>query len=130
MTSPERVVTNVPAVWRTRIGSGLDGSGIPRHSLFRKDNLVMNQPPDDAISGYLRVSTRRPNSAARRRKVRPFLEFLERREVLSTFTWTGGASNGNWDNSGNWLDGSEPPKTGLADIVLQSTAQNQTISLQ
>ena len=89
----------------------------------------MNQPPDDAISGYHRVSTRRPNSAARRRKVRPFLEFLERREVLSPFTWTGGANDGNWDSTGNWADGSVP-KTGLADIVLPSTAQNQTISLQ
>jgi Bacterial Ig-like domain (group 3) len=76
-----------------------------------------------------RVSAIRSTSSTRRRTARPALEFLERREVLSTFTWTGTAGDGNWDTGTNW-QGGVAPKTGPADLVFQSTTTNQTITLQ
>ncbi|MGD0042822.1 MAG: hypothetical protein ABSE84_20850, partial [Isosphaeraceae bacterium] len=90
---------------------------------------MLNQPSGDATSWFLRVATRRPKSATRRRKVRPFLESLERREVLSTFTWIGSAG-GSWDTGTNWSGGVAPKSGPVAIVLLPSTAQNQTISLQ
>jgi hypothetical protein len=65
---------------------------------------------------------------SRRRKARLMLEHLERREVLSTFMWTGGGLDGNWDNSANW-QGGQAPTSGPADIVFPSTASPVTITL-
>jgi hypothetical protein len=63
-----------------------------------------------------------------RRKARPCLEALERREVLSTFTWNGNAGDGNWDNGANWAGGSAPT-SGTVDIVLPNPTSPQTITL-
>ena len=64
----------------------------------------------------------------RRRKARPTLEFLERREVLSTFTWTGNAGDGSWDTAGNWA-ANQAPTSGSADIIFPNAATPQTITL-
>jgi hypothetical protein len=62
-----------------------------------------------------------------RRKARPCLEALERREVLSSFTWNGSAGDGNWDNGANWAGGHAP--TSGADIVFPNPSSAQTITL-
>jgi hypothetical protein len=49
--------------------------------------------------------------------------------LLSSFTWNGGASDGNWDNGANWVGGNAPT-SGTVDIVLQNIASPQTITLQ
>ncbi|MFO0892462.1 MAG: Ig-like domain-containing protein [Isosphaeraceae bacterium] len=73
-----------------------------------------------------------PRSTSSRRKARPRLEFLERREVLSTYTWIG--ADGSWDNASNWSVsdvGAPPtPTTGVVDIVLPATATPRTITVQ
>ena len=76
-----------------------------------------------------RVSMFRSTSSTRRRTARPSLEFLERREVLSTFTWTGTAGDGIWDTGTNW-QGDVAPKTGPVDLVFPNTSTNPTITLQ
>jgi hypothetical protein len=67
-------------------------------------------------------------STVHRRKAQLCLEALERREVLSSFTWNGSAGDGIWDNGGNWVGGNAPT-TGHVDIVLQSLASPQTLTL-
>jgi hypothetical protein len=67
-------------------------------------------------------------SRVQRRKTYLYLEALERREVLSTFTWNGSAHDGNWDNGSNWVGGNAPT-SGMADIILPRAASPQTITL-
>ena len=60
-------------------------------------------------------SARRPaggwTSSRRRRRIRPGLESLERRLVLSseTFTWTGLDDGTSWSDAKNWLGDAVPP---------------------
>ncbi len=89
-----------------------------------KWNLVTASRPSPV--GHARTATHR------RRKVRPSLEFLERREVLSTFTWTGAAGDGSWDTDANW-QGNVAPRNGLVDILLaepDAVTSPPTIKLQ
>lgn len=64
-----------------------------------------------------------------KRRSKPTLEVLERREVLSSFTWSGGAGNGNWDTGTNWVGG-VAPKTGAVDVTFPTTANAQVVTLQ
>jgi hypothetical protein len=77
-------------------------------------------------SRILGHSSRPANARSRGRRARPILESLERREVLSTFTWTAG--DGSWDNPGNW-QGNQAPTSGRVDIVFPSTSSPVTITL-
>jgi riboflavin synthase alpha subunit len=67
--------------------------------------------------------------APRRRGVQLFIETLEQRELLSTYTWNGNAGDGNWDTGTNWI-GESAPTSGIVDIVFPNTNSNQTITLQ
>src|SRR5947209_8204107 len=75
-----------------------------------------------------RLSSARPQSPARRH-ARPGLESLEGRTLLTLFTWTGGAGDGNWDTGTNWQGGTAP-KSGPAEVAFPNTATNRTITLQ
>lgn len=58
-----------------------------------------------------------------RRNLRPTLDFLEGRSVLSADVWTGASSN-LWSDDGNWFDGTAP--TAGEDLVFPANATNKT----
>jgi hypothetical protein len=76
-----------------------------------------------------RSTSTRPTRSARKQKIRPSLEFLEGRQLLTTFTWSSTPADGNWDNAANWVGG-QVPKSGPADLVFPITVNDQTLTLQ
>jgi hypothetical protein len=51
-----------------------------------------------------------------RRRFRPWLEALEARQLLSYYTWVGGADN-NWSTPANWTVAATPVAAGKAAVV-------------
>jgi hypothetical protein len=49
--------------------------------------------------------------------------------VLSAFTWSGHAGDGNWDNGANWVGGTAPT-SGTAEVTFPTIVSPQTIMLQ
>ena len=68
-----------------------------------------------------------PTLQVERRAKRPFLEILENRLALSSYTWIGG-TNQDWDTPANWQKNLPPPLTGTNDIFFDNTGA-QTVFL-
>lgn len=85
----------------------------------------MKRLPAFAAAWKVRPSV--SSKGLQRRRSRPVLEVLERREVLSTFTWNGATGDANWGTDGNWAGGTAPT-TGPADITFPNTSTAQTIT--
>src|SRR4051812_24551184 len=103
-----------------------DQAGNRLSLIFSEDDSSMKRLP--AFVAAWRVRPSLSSKSLRRRRSRPVLEALERREVLSTYTWNGTAGDTNWGTDGNWVGGTAPT-TGPADITFPNTSTARTITI-
>jgi hypothetical protein len=92
-----------------------------------KDIMAMS-PKSRDFSPERRASSGNLPARWKRRRMRPFLESLERRATPASYTWIG-TMGGAWDNPADWLNGLVP-KTGTAEIEFVATGAPQTIVLE
>ena len=72
-------------------------------------------------------------SPLERHRVRPCLEILEPRVVLSTYTWTGSGNDGLWNDSNNWQptpSGTKGPADGSAVIFPAAGGASETTYIE
>src|SRR5205823_5089067 len=79
----------------------------------------MNRLPRSGLMDLATLRHRRPPDRRRSLNLRPWLQELEGRLVLSTITWntTAAPTGGDWDVAANWNGGKVPGPSDTASIT-------------